>query len=45
MRLVPASGPADTLLDALLRADAADAADAIEDALDRGSTRSGSWTT
>ena len=36
MRLVTAPGPADTLLDALLRADAADAADAIEDALDHG---------
>ena len=36
MSLATAPGPASTLLDALLRADAADAADAVEDALEQG---------
>ncbi len=36
MQPVPAAGAADTLLDALLRADAVDAAEVIEGALERG---------
>ena len=36
MTLATAAGPADTLLDALLRGDAADAVDALEEAMEQG---------
>ncbi len=38
MSMTSVSGPAETLFDALLRADPVDATEAIEDALDLGMT-------